>query len=82
MHENWLQSFSTDKYESKRIIVHKTLLQSFSTSEDESKRSIVNKNVSQYCSTDKDELNSKEEDKPEYYIRKQKYARNEVTYDV
>ena len=45
---------STDKEESKHIIVHETLSRSCSMEEDESQRSIVNKTLSQNCSTDKD----------------------------
>ena len=31
---------------------------------------------------DEDKLSSTEEDKPEWAIKKQKYTKNEVTYDV
>ena len=62
--------------------MHKTLSQSFSTDEDESKGIIVNKNLLRSCSTDKDELFSTEEEKSECAIKKQKDAKNEVTYDM
>ena len=73
---------STSKDKSKGIIVHETLLQSFSTDKDKSKGIIVNEYLSQSFSTDEDELCSTEEDKWECTITKQKYASNEVTYDV
>ena len=60
--------FSTDKDESKRIIVHETLFQSCSGNEDKSKHIIVNKNLLQNCSSNKDELCSMEEDKSEWII--------------
>ena len=71
-----------NKDKSKGIILHKTLLQSCSTEEDKSKVIIVNKTLLQSCSTDEDELCYTEEDKPECAIRKQKDAKNEVTYDL
>ena len=55
--------FSTDKDESKRIIVHKTLSQSCSANKEESKQSIVNETLSQNYSADVDELSSVEDDK-------------------
>ena len=73
---------SMNKDKSKGIILHKTLLQSCSTEEDKSKVIIVNKTLLQSCSTDEDELCYTEEDKPECAIRKQKDAKNEVTYDL
>ena len=48
--------YSTEKDESKGIIVHKTLSHSFSMDEDKLKGIIVNETLSQSCSTDKDEL--------------------------
>ena len=48
----------------------------------ESKGILVNKTLSQSCSKEEDELCSTEEDNPECAIKKQKYAKNEVTYDV
>ena len=73
---------STDEDESKGIIVHKTLLQSCSTDEDKSKGIISNKILSQSCSADEGELICTEEYKLECTITEQKYAKNEVIYDV
>ena len=47
---------STNKDESKGIIVHKSLLQNFSADEDKSKGIIVKKTLSQSFSADKDDL--------------------------
>ena len=74
--------FSMEEDKLKRIIVHKILSQSCSTNEDKSKLIIVNETLSQNYSTDVDELGSTEEDKSECTITEQKYAENEVTYDV
>ena len=74
--------FSTDKNESKGIIVHKHLSQNCSTDKDESKCSIVNKTLSQNCSADKEKVSSTEEDKSECTITEQRGVKNEVTYDV
>ena len=73
---------STDKDESKGIIVHETLLQNCSTDKDKSKRSIVNKKLPQNCSADEEKLSSTEEDKSECTITEDKEAKNKVTYDV
>ena len=73
---------SAYKDESKGIIVHETLSHSCSTDEDESKVIIVNETLLHSCSTDEDELCSTEEDKAQCAIKKQKYAKNEVTCDV
>ena len=62
--------------------MQKILSQSCSTDEDEPKRIIVNKTLLQSCSTNEDKLCSTEEDKLECAIKKQKYAKNEVTYAV
>ena len=72
----------TDKDKSKRIIVHRTLNQSCSANNDESKQVIVNKTLMQNYSAEVDELSSTEEYKSECTITEQKYAENEVTYDV
>ena len=74
--------YSTDKDESKGIIVHVTLSWSCSTDEDKSKGIIVNESLLQSCSTDEVELCFTEEDKYECTNTKQKDANNEVTYDV
>ena len=73
---------STDEDESEGIIVLKTLLQSCSTDEDQSKGIRVNVTLLQSCSMDEDKLCSKEEDKSECAIMKQKYENIEVTYDL
>ena len=54
---------STEKKESKRIIVHKTLLQICSANKGESKQVMVNETLLQNYSADVDKLCSTEEDK-------------------
>ena len=73
---------STDKDESKGIIMHKNLSQNVSTDEDKSKHSIVNEFLLQNCSMDKYDLGYMEEDRLECTITEQNNANNEVTYDV
>ena len=73
---------STDKDESKRIIVHKTLSQNCSANKDKSKQSIVNETLLQNYYVEVDKLCSTDIDKSEYTITKQRDEGNEVTYDV
>ena len=74
--------YSTDKEESKGIMVHETLSQNCSENKDESKQSIVNENLLQNYSVDVDRMYSTEIDKSECTITEQKDKGNEVTYDV
>ena len=60
--------------------MYKTLFRSCSTDKDKSEGIIVNETLSQSCSTDKDGLCSTKEEKSEFAIKKQKDAKNEVTY--
>ena len=52
------------------------------TNESKSKRSIVNEKLLQKCSAKENELCFTEEDESECSNKKQKYANNEVAYDV
>ena len=54
---------STDKDESKHIVVHETFSQNCSVNKYKSKQSITNETLSQNYSTDMDKLCSTEEDK-------------------
>ena len=72
----------TNKGESKCSVVNENLLQICSTTENKLKRTIVNEPLSQNCSAKENELCYTKEDKSEYASKKQKDARNEVTYDV
>ena len=64
--------WTTDKDESKCMILHKTLSQSCSTNKGKSKQSIINKTLLQNYSADVDELCSTEKDISEYTITEKK----------
>ena len=74
MHETLSQNCSTNKDESKRIIVHETLSQNCSENKDESEQNVFNKTLSQNYYSDVDKLFSTEEYKSEYTITEQKDA--------
>ena len=72
----------TNESESKRSIVNEKLSQSGSTNEKKSKCSIVNEPLLQKCSAKDNKLCSTKEDESEYANERQKYSKNEVSYDV
>ena len=77
--------YTTNKDESKSIIVHETLLGDSSTDVSESKRSIFNKNLSRNYSEDMDELCSTEKHISEYTITEQvdaEYEESSITKEV
>ena len=55
MNDLYLNVYSADEDESKRIIVHEGLSQSCSSNEDKSKRIIVHKKLSEICPMNENE---------------------------